>query len=99
MTVEEMNSDRKRKVEPLAKEARQIRKRLQEIEQEIGRYVKALGQGKLSIGRLETEISTLEMNKQAQQKELDELDRTICESASRDFSAELLQRTLRNFRR
>jgi chromosome segregation ATPase len=53
MSVAELNRDVKRKLEPLEKEARQIRKRLDEIEGEIRRYVRALGQGKLSIGRLE----------------------------------------------
>jgi site-specific DNA recombinase len=98
MTIEELNGDRQRKVEPLEKEAGRVKRRLQEIEQEIGRYVKALGQGKLSIGRLETEISALEKGKQALQKELDDLNRKINESASRDFNAELLQQTLRDFK-
>ena len=97
MTVEELNGDLKRKVEPLEKEAARINKRLEEIEQEIGRYVKALGQGKISIGRLETEISALEVDKQVLQRERDDLERRINESASRDFNAELLQRTLRDF--
>jgi site-specific DNA recombinase len=97
MTVEELNGDLKRKVEPLEKEAGRINKRLEEIEQEIGRYVKALGQGKISIGRLETEISALEVDKRALQRERDDLERRINESASRDFNAELLQRTLRDF--
>ena len=72
-------------------------KRLGEIEQEIGRYVKALGQGKVSIGRLEMEISALEADKGVLQKERDDLERKINESASRDFNAELLQRTLKDF--
>src|ERR1700674_3570380 len=97
MTVEELNGDLQRKVEPLEKEAGRINKRLEEIEREIGRYVKALGQGKISIGRLETEISGLELNKQVLQRERDELERRINESASRDFNAELLHRALRDF--
>jgi site-specific DNA recombinase len=97
MTVEELNRDLKRKVEPLEKEAGRINKRLEEIEQEIGSYVKALGQGKISIGRLETEISGLEVDKRSLQKEQDNLERRINESASRDFNAELLQRTLKDF--
>jgi site-specific DNA recombinase len=97
MTVEELNGDLARKVEPLEKEAGRIEKRLEEIEQEIDRFVKALGQGKVSIGRLEREISALEIDKEALQKERDDLERRINESASRDFNAELLQRTLRDF--
>jgi site-specific DNA recombinase len=97
MTVEELNGDLQRKVEPLEMEVGRINKRLEEIEEEIGRYVKALGQGKMSVGRLETEIGVLEVDKQALQRELDNVERRINESASRDFSAELLQRTLRDF--
>jgi hypothetical protein len=64
----------------------------------IGRYVKALGQRKLSIERLETQISGLEANKHALQLQFDDLQRKINESAARDFSAEILQRTLQDFR-
>jgi chromosome segregation ATPase len=65
MTVEELNGDLERKVEPLEREVGRITRRLEEIEQEIGRYVKALGQGTISIERLETEISELEVDKHA----------------------------------
>jgi site-specific DNA recombinase len=98
MSVAEMNGDLKRKVGPLQKEAQQLRIRLKEIDQEIGRYVKALGQGKLSIDRLETEIGALETDRDSLQKQLDEIERKINDSAIRDFNAELLQRTLRDFR-
>jgi site-specific DNA recombinase len=98
MTVEELNADLSRKVEPLEKESERVRKRLEEIEQEAGRYVKALGQGKISIARLEDEIRALEADKEALQKQQDDLERRINETANRDFNAELLQRTLRDFR-
>jgi site-specific DNA recombinase len=98
MSVEELNGDLKRKTEPLEREAGQIKRRLEEIEGEIGRYVKALGQGKLSIERLETEISGLEADKHVLQQQFDDLQRKINESAARDYNAELLQRTLRDFR-
>lgn len=97
MSVAELNGDLKRKVEPLEKEATQIKKRLEEIEQESKRYVRALGQGKLSIGRLEAEISALEGDRQALEQQYGELQRRINESAIRDYNAELLQRTLRDF--
>jgi site-specific DNA recombinase len=98
MSVEELNGNLKRKTEPLEREAEQIKKRLEEIEQEIGRYVKALGQGKLSIERLEAEIEGLEADKQALRLQYDDLQRKINETAARDYNAEILQRTLRDFR-
>ena len=98
MSVDELNGDLKRKTEPLEREAGRIRKRLEEIEKEIQRYVKALGQGTLSIGRLEAELEALGADQQALQQQYDDLQRKINESAARDYNAELLQRTLADFR-
>ena len=98
MTVEELNGDLQRKTEPLERDAGQIKKRIEEIEQEIGRYVKALGQGKLSIERLEAEICVLEAHKKTLREQYEGLRRRINETAMRDYNAEVLQRTLQDFR-
>ena len=98
ISVEELNQDLKQKTEPLEREAGQIKKRLEEIDDEIGRYVRALGQGKLSIERLEREITRLDTVKYVLQQQLDDLQLKMNESAMRDFNAELLQKTLRDFR-
>ena len=97
-SVEELNRDVQRKVEPLEREAQQIRTRLAEIEGEIGRYVKALGQGKLSLARLEAQIGTLEVDKKTLQTELFDCERKINELATHDYNAEILHRTLQDFR-
>jgi chaperonin cofactor prefoldin len=99
MSVEELNRDLTRKLEPLESEARPLRKRIDEIELEIGRYVKALGLGKISVGRLEKEISRLEGDKEALQKQYDELQRRINEEAVRDYNAEVVKRNLQDFRK
>ena len=99
ISVEELNQDLKQKTEPLEREAGQTKKRLEEIDDEIGRYVKALGRGKFSIDRLESEIARLDTVKYALQQQLDDLQRKINESAVHAIlSAELLQNTLRDFR-
>ena len=98
ISVEELNQDLKQKTEPLEREAGQIKKRLEEIDGEIGRYVRALGRGKLSIERLESEITRLDTVKYVLQQQLDDLQLKMNESAMRDFNAELLQKTLRDFR-
>jgi site-specific DNA recombinase len=98
ISLDELNGDLKRKTEPLKREADQIKKRLGEIDEEVARYVKALGQGNLSIERLEAEIARLEADKYALQQQMDDFQRKINESAARDFNAEILQRTLRDFR-
>ena len=97
-SIAELNSDLQQKIEPLEREARQLRKRLSEIEQEIDHDVKALGQGKLSIERLEAQIGLLEADGRTLKAELFECERKINESASRDYNVELLQRSLHDFR-
>jgi chromosome segregation ATPase len=97
-SVAELNGDLLRRVEPLQKEVRRIKNRLGEIEQEIGRYIKALGQEKLSIARLELHISALEADKKTLELELFGYEQKVNESAVRDFNADLLQRTLQDFR-
>ena len=98
ISVEGLNGDLQRKTEPLEQAANQIKKRLLEIESEIGRFVKALGQGRLSIKRLETEIGGLEASKLVLEHELDDVQRKINESGARDYDAEVLYRTLRDFK-
>jgi site-specific DNA recombinase len=97
-SVEELNRDLKHKVEPLEREAAQIKVRLQEIEQEITRYVKALGQGKLSIVRLEKEIAALQADKDVLQSRYNDLQREINSCAVGDYNVDILQRTLKDFR-
>ncbi|MBI3333408.1 MAG: hypothetical protein HYZ93_04880, partial [Candidatus Omnitrophica bacterium] len=99
MSVEEINHDLKRKTEPLQKEANQIKKRMDDLEAEIARYVKALGQGKLSINRLEKAVKEREDERKALEVRLDELQRQINEGAIRDYNAELVKRTLQDFRK
>src|SRR5215472_12927154 len=89
MSVDELNTDLNRKTEPLESEAGQLKKRIDETEQEIRRYVKALGQGKLSIERLEAEIAALETDKQGLQRQYEDLRRKINEMAVRDYNVEL----------
>lgn len=93
-----MNVDLQRRVEPLQKEVLRIKNWLNEIAQEIGRYVKALGQGNPSIARLEVRISTLEADKKTLELELFGYEQKVNESAVRDFNADLVQRKLQDFR-
>jgi site-specific DNA recombinase len=97
-SVAELNGDLQRRLEPLQKDVRRIKARLNEIEQEIARYIKALGQGRLSIARLEVHISALEADKKALELELFGYEQKVNESAVRDFNADLLKRTSQDFR-
>jgi hypothetical protein len=84
--VKELKGDLKRKDEPLQPVASQIEKRLEEIDGEFGRYVKALGLGKLSSERLETEIAGLEADKPALRQQLDDVPRKLLRRHLGDFS-------------
>jgi hypothetical protein len=64
---------------------------------EIGRYVKALGQGKLSITRLEKEIATLQADKDVFQSRDNDLQREINTCAVGDYNVDVLHRTLKDF--
>ncbi len=97
MSIEELNRDLQRRIEPLAKDAERIKKRLGEVEAEIGRFVKALGQGKLSVNRLEKEIEAREKDRKALQVLYDDLQQKIREDVVREYNAELVKRTLQSF--
>lgn len=55
-------------------------------------------QRKLSIERLEEEIGALNANKQLLQDELHTIEQKINDATARDYNAEILQRTLQDFR-
>jgi site-specific DNA recombinase len=97
MTVEAVNGERDRKVEPLEKEEARVVKRQAEIEAEIQRFVTAIGQGRLSVGRLEKEIQDREENRRALEAELDAVRRRLAEETATGLNAELLLRGLRDF--
>ncbi len=84
---------------PPEKVERQISKRLAEIDEEVERYVKVLGQGELSVARLEAQMGILEKDNENLQVELLECERKVNEAAIRDFNAVSLLKTLKDFRK
>jgi site-specific DNA recombinase len=97
-TVAELNRDRGLRIKPLREVAARVRKQLLEIEAEIDRYVKAVGKGTLSIGRLEKEIQTRQKDQEILQEEHEDLKRRINEESAASVDSELVLRRLQDFR-
>lgn len=99
MSVEELNRDQKKKVKPLEQEAIRFRARLDELEREIGRFVSALGQGTISVKRLDQEVLQRGKDMAVLQIQYDDVQKRIREQASRDYNVEVVLRNLQDFRR
>jgi predicted nuclease with TOPRIM domain len=97
-TIQELNRDLKAKVEPMEREAAQIKERLAELDGEIDRFVHALGTGKVSVNRLEKEMEKREAEKKALSVRYDDLQRKINEETAYDYNAGLVKQNLREFR-
>jgi len=97
MSVEELNRDLKHRIEPLESEAVNLKKRIDEIDAEMQRYVRALGQGQISLDLLEKEIGRSKRDRQTLQVRYDDLTRQMNEEVVRDYDAELVRRNLRDF--
>ena len=99
MTIEELNRDQKEKLKPLEQEAIRLRARLDELEREIDRFIRALGQGTISVKRLEQEMRQREKDREALQVQYDHVQRTMQEQAGRDYDAEVVLQNLQDFQK
>ena len=98
VSVEELNGDLKRKIEPPRAGSRANQETIGRDRRRNRALCQSPWTGK-ALGRaLEAEIGGPETDKHILQQQLDDLQRKINESAARDFNAEILQQTLRNFR-
>ena len=97
-SVEELNKGVARTVEPLQYEARNLEKRINEIEKEIERYVIALGQGTISLPRLEQVMHERESDKNLLQSRLDEIQSKINREFTTEFDSDLIRRNLQNLK-
>ena len=97
-TIQELNRDLKGKVEPLERDAAQIKQCLAELDGEIDRFVQALGKGKISVDRLEKEMEQRETDKKALLVRYEDLQRKINEEAAYDYNAGIVKQNLQEFR-
>ena len=98
-TVEDLNRDQKEKVRPLEQEAIRLRAKLDQLEREIDRFVRGVGQGTVSVQRLEQEMREREKGRLALEAQYEDVQRQICEQVARDYDAEIVLRNLRDFRK
>ena len=97
LTTDDINRDQKAKVRPLEQEATRLSARMDTLEREIGRYVQAVGQGTITVKRLDQEVQQREREKETIQVQYDEIQQQIREGMARDFNAEIVLDNLKNF--
>jgi len=96
-SVDALNQDLAQRAGPLADEAQSLKTRITKLDAELERYVRALGQGKLSLPRLEKAVAEAEAHKHALEEQLWQVERKIQESEFRAYNAEFVQRALSDF--
>ena len=96
-SIEALNQDTKRNTRPLENERKAIKKRISEIESEIGNYIDALGKADISLKRLETEIQKRQKQQETLRSQLEELDHQLAKHVTRDYDAEIVRRHLQDF--
>ena len=96
-SIADLNSELQRRVEPMEKEAAEVRRSIAEIEEELQNYVKGLGKGVIAINRLEQELKIGESEKRMHQSRLDALVRQINDQAVSTFNIELVRQNLSSF--
>ncbi len=97
-SVEELNNGINESVEPLELEIRSLEERIRELEREIDRYVQALGQGVLSVQRLEEAIAERESDIVLIKSRLNELRQELNRTTSDQFNADLVKKNLLDFK-
>ena len=98
-TVDELNRDQREKVRPLEQEAIRLRAKLDQLEREIDRFVRGVGQGTVSVKRLEQEMHDREKDRQSLEAQYAAIQRQISDHAVREYDAEVILRNLKDFRK
>jgi site-specific DNA recombinase len=98
-TIEDLNRDHKEKTRPLEQEAIRLRAKLDQLEREIDRFVRGVGQGTVSVKRLEQEIRDREKDRRSLESQYAAVQRQISEEAVRDYDAEIVLRNLNDFQK
>ena len=97
MTTEALNRDHQEKARPLEQEAIRLSARMDELEREIGRFVQAVGQGTITVKRLDQEVQQREQDKALLQAQYDAIQAQRHEQLTRDYDAEVVIRHLQDF--
>ena len=99
VTVEELNRDQKEQVRPLEQEAIRLKASLNRLEREIDRLVRGVGQGTVSVQRLEDEMRRQQQEQHSLETQYQAVQRQIQEHTAREYDSEVVLRNLQNFKR
>ncbi len=99
VTVEELNRDQKEQVRPLEQEAIRLRASLNRLEREIDRLVRGVGQGTVSVQRLEDEMRRQQQEQHSLETQYQAVQRQIEEHTAREYDSEIVLRNLKNFQK
>ncbi|MCS6320004.1 MAG: recombinase zinc beta ribbon domain-containing protein [Nitrospira sp.] len=99
VTVEELNLDQKEQVRPLEQEAIRLKASLNRLEREIDRLVRGVGQGTVSVQRLEDEMRRQQQEQHSLETQYQAVQRQIQEHTAREYDSEVVLRNLKNFQR
>jgi hypothetical protein len=97
LTTEALNRDHQEKARPLKQEAIRLSARLDELEREIGRFIQALGQGTITVKRLDQEVQQREQDKAVLLAQYEAIQEQVREQLTRDFDADIVIRHLQDF--
>ena len=98
-TIEDLNRDQKQRVRPLEQEGIRLRAALDKLEREIDRLVRGVGQGTVSVQRLEQEMFRQQKEQQGLEAQYQAVQRQIQEQATREYDAEIVLRNLQDFQK
>ena len=98
-TVEDLNRDQKERVRPLEQEAIRLTAGLNKLEREIDRLVRGVGQGTVSVQRLEQEMHRQHKEQQSLEAQYQAVHRQIQEHLAREYDSEVVIRNLQDFQR
>lgn len=99
VTVEELNRDQKEQVRPLEQEAIRLKASLNRLEREIDRLVRGVGQGTVSVQRLEDEMRRQQQEQHSLETQYQAVQRQIQEHTAREYDSEVVLRNLKNFQK
>lgn len=99
VTVEELTPDQKEQVRSLEQEGIRLKASLNRLEREIDRLVRGVGQGTVSVQRLEQEMHRQQKEQKDLEAQYQVVQRQIQEHITREYDAEIVLQNLKDFRR
>lgn len=97
-TLATLNANLKVKTAHKEKETESLKGRLGELDGQIDRYVKAIGEGSISVHLMEKQIKGLMEDKKKIESQLETLEQDINKKVFEEFDVKLVKQSLKRFR-